>query len=70
MDASKASNFTETSMEKREIRLEFAKKMADELWERYMKSTEPDKRRIYGLRFTFWASIRERLENEDQPIEG
>ena len=57
-------------MEKREIKLDFAVKMADELWHRYMNSPEPSKRRIYGLRYEFWANVREKLENEVKPIEG
>lgn len=57
-------------MEQRAIKLDFAVKMAEELWERYMNSPEPSKRRIYGLRYEFWANVREKLSEESKPIEG
>lgn len=34
--------------------------MADILWNAYNRETDPTKRRHYGLRYAFWADIRDR----------
>lgn len=60
-------------MEQRAIKLDFAEKMAEELWERYMQSTEPSKRRIYALRYEFWkgvAEANEPLNTRREPLQG
>lgn len=54
----------------RELKLQTAKDFAEELWGMYVKATEPEKKRIYGLRFVFWADVRDRLDKESESIEG
>ena len=49
---------------KNEIKRLVARNMANELWDKYMKSTEPSKRHIYALRYAFWAGIRDKHDPE------
>ena len=42
--------------------------MAEEMWDKYMKSLEPSKRHVYALRYEFWADMRDKEEeNECEP---
>ena len=43
-------------------KLTYAAMMADEMWDKYMKSPEPAKRHLYALRYCFWKGIVEANE--------
>lgn len=49
------------------MKREIAANMAAELWDKYMKSTEPSKRRVYALRYEFWADLRDKDEKVFDP---
>lgn len=36
--------------------------MAAAMWDAYMKETDPQKKRTYGLRYAFWADLRDQLK--------
>ena len=46
------------------------KEMAACMWDAYVKEPEPEKRRIYGLRYVFWADLRDSRLMEEEECES